>query len=92
MGIEHLGSLGHEPHAAKSNDVAVEVARLSRQLQAVSHPIRQFLNLAFLIVVCQQNGAPLLFKVENLLSEGFGGQHAKSPYCNQLHLYRVPLR
>ena len=37
----------------------------------------QLLNLGFLVMVSQQNGTPFLFQVENLLGEGFGGQHGE---------------
>ena len=59
VGIQHLGGLGHEPDAAERDHVALEIARLAGQLQAVADHVGQFLNLGFLVVVRQQNRAAL---------------------------------
>ena len=47
-------------HAAECDHVAIELLRLARQLEAVADDVGEFLDLAVLIVVRQDDGAALL--------------------------------
>ena len=70
--IQDLGRFGHEPDAAERDHVALELARLARQFQAVADHVGQFLNLGFLVVVRQQNRPALLFQFQDFVGDGSG--------------------
>src|SRR5688572_2954682 len=73
MRIEHLSCLGHEPDAAKNNNVAIELLGLPGQLEAIANGVRKLLDLRFLIMVSQKNGAPLFFQIDDLFRNGLSG-------------------
>ena len=79
-GIQHLGGLGHEPDAAEGDHVALEIAGLAGQLQAVADHVGQFLNLGLLVVVRQQNGLPLLLQVQDFVGDGGCRKHGGVPF------------
>jgi hypothetical protein len=72
-GIEDTGDFRHEPHAGKGDYVTLELARLARQLQAVTHHVGQFLNLRFLVMVREQNGPARLLQVDNFIRNAGNG-------------------
>ena len=73
--IQHLGRLRHEPDAAEGDHVALELARLAGQFQAVAHHVGQFLNLRLLVVMRQQDGLALLLQLQNLVGNRGCGVH-----------------
>ncbi len=64
--IQNLGGLRHEPDAAECDDVAVGLAGFSRKFEAVADHVREFLNLGFLVMMREQNRAPVALEVKNL--------------------------
>ncbi len=76
VGIDDLGRLRHEPHAAKCNHVALEFAGLARQLETVADAIGQLLDFRILIVMRQQDGLAVALELQDFVGErGSCGNH-----------------
>ena len=57
--VQHLGGFRHEPDAAEGDHVAGELAGLAGEFEAVADHVGQFLNLGFLVMMRQEDGAAL---------------------------------
>jgi len=72
-GVEDLGGLCHEVHAAEGDDRGLGARRGLGQLEAVAHEVRQVLDLGLLVVVGQEHGVALLPEPGDLRQEVQGG-------------------
>ena len=59
LGVQRLRGFGHEPHSREGDHVTLEIAGLAGKFEAVAYHVRQRLNRGLLIVVREQNRAPL---------------------------------
>src|SRR6185312_6763075 len=53
VGVEYLGRLGHEMHAAENDGRSFYLRGLARQFQTVAGEVGQFLDFAVLVVVSE---------------------------------------
>ena len=65
-GVEHLGALGHERHAAQHDGRAVERAGQTCQVERVAHVVGEGLRLAGNVVVREDDGVLLLLEARDL--------------------------
>ncbi len=71
--VQDLGRLRHEPDAAERQDVALELLRLPRELQAVPHRVGNLLDFRFLVMMRQDHCLAVLFEVQDLFRDGLRG-------------------
>ena len=77
LGVQDLGHLGHEVHAAERDHVGVGLLRGAREAEAVADVIGEVLDLRLLVVVRQDDGVALLLQALDLLLELPGGRQSR---------------
>ncbi len=70
MRIENRGRLRHEVDAAEDDDIGVSSGGFLAQLQRIADEVGDVLHLAALVVMGEDDGVLLLFKLQDLLFEG----------------------
>jgi hypothetical protein len=78
--VEHLGGFGHEMHAAEDDDGGCHLRGFPGQFQGIARDVREFLNLAFLVIVGEDRRPDLLFQPVDV-----GDDIAGNRRCNHVH-------
>jgi hypothetical protein len=76
-GIDDLGGFRHEMDAAEGDDIGVGLFGFVGQAEGVADEISDFLDVAGLVIVGQDEGIALFFEAQDFVleGEGCGGDH-----------------